>query len=568
MNVYINGFLWYYIGMYIRRVTRKNKDGSKVSYIQLAHNVWDPKAKFAKAKVIYSFGREDKLDLAVLERLAQSINRFLTPEEALKSKQKIGDATEFLFQSVKQLGGIWLFDQLWKKLGMDAILEEFFKERKHGINLERIIFAMVANRALAPSSKLGMEEWIAEDVYLPGLPDVQSHQLYRAMDELLDVQSELEARVFDHVSNLFNLEVDLLYFDTTSSYFEVDPDETPADDHFRLQGYSKDKRPDLVQTVIGMAVTRDGIPIKAWAWPGNTMDMNVIEEVKKDLMGWRLGRMIHVMDRGFSSEENLRILQRGAGHYIIGERMRAGKKDVEVALSKRGRFHKIRENLLVKESIVGDGEARKRYVIAFNPEEAERDRHQREEIVRAVEEQLENLKQLPNETHHKQACALRAHKVYGKYIRQLKDGTLKLNKQAIRDEEKYDGKYVIRTSDDTLSLEDVALGYKQLLQVENAFRTLKSTLKIRPMYHRIERRIRAHIIINWLALLLVRLIENETGASWDSIRREVQRLHVGHFTTKDGDLYRTTTPTAKQKEIFKKVGVDLPPEILEIKPKN
>jgi transposase len=113
----------------------------------------------------------------------------------------------------------------------------------------------------------------------------------------------------------------------------------------------------------------------------------------------------------------------------------------------------------------------------------------------------------------------------------LKDGTLKLNKQAIREEEKFDRKYVIRTSDDTLSLEDVVLGYKQLLQVENAFRTLKSTLKIHPMYHRIERRIRAHIIINWLALLLVRLIENETGASWDSIRREVQMLHVGHFTT-------------------------------------
>ena len=509
-------FMNYNIGMYIRRVTRKNKDGSRVSYIQLAHNVWDPKAKYAKAKVIYSFGREDDLDMAVLERLAQSINRFLTPEEALKSKQKIRDTAEFLFRSVKQLGGIWLFDQLWKKLGMDTILEEIFKERKHEVNLERAIFAMVANRALAPSSKLGMEEWISEDVYLPGLSSVHCHQLYRAMDELLDAQSLLEDRVFDNVSNLFNLEVDLLYFDTTSSYFEVAPDETPEDDDFRLQGYSKDKRPDLVQTVIGLAVTREGIPIKVWSWPGNTMDMNVIEEVKKDLMGWRLGRIIHVMDRGFSSEENLRILQRGAGHYIIGERMRAGKKDVEAALSKRGRFHTIRENLLVKESIVGDGEARKRYVIAYNPEEAERDRRQRKEIICAVEEQLENLKQLPNEAHHKRACALRAHKVYGKYIRQLKDGTLKLNKQAIRDEEKYDGKYLIRTSDDTLSLEDIALGYKQLLQVESAFRTLKSTLKIRPMYHRLERRIRAHIIINWLALLLVMLIENETGSSWIS----------------------------------------------------
>jgi len=116
--------------------------------------------------------------------------------------------------------------------------------------------------------------------------------------------------------------------------------------------------------------------------------------------------------------------------------------------------------------------------------------------------------------------------VYGKYIRQLKEGTLKLNKQAIRNEEKYDGKYLIRTSDDTLSLEDIALGYEQLHQVESAFRTLKSTLKIRPMYHRLERRIRAHIIINWLALLLVMLIENETGSSWDFVRREVQRLQV------------------------------------------
>src|SRR5690606_8030498 len=164
------------------------------------------------------------------------------------------------------------------------------------INLERATFAMVANRALEPSGKLKMEEWISQAVYLPGLPTVPCHQLYRAMDELLNAQSLLEDRVFDNVSNLFNLEMDLLYFDTTSSYFEVTSDETPEDDTFRLQGYSKDKRPDLVQTVSGLAVTRDGIRVKVWSWQGNTMDMNVIEEVKRDLRGWRLGRIIHVMD--------------------------------------------------------------------------------------------------------------------------------------------------------------------------------------------------------------------------------------------------------------------------------
>src|SRR5690606_30704674 len=156
-----------------------------------------------------------------------------------------------------------------------------------------------------------------------------------------------------NVSNLFNLEVDLLYFDTTSSYFEVAPDETPEDDDFRLQGYSKDKRPDLVQTVIGLAVTSEGIPIKVWSWPGNTMDLNVIEAAKKAWMGCRPELMIYLMVRGFSSEENLRILLRGDGHYIIGVQMRAVKKDVEAALSKRVGFHTIRENPLVKVSLVG-----------------------------------------------------------------------------------------------------------------------------------------------------------------------------------------------------------------------
>jgi transposase len=141
-----------------------------------------------------------------------------------------------------------------------------------------------------------------KEVHIPNLPQVASHQLYRAMDELLTVQSELEHQVFHAVADLLNLEVDLLYFDTTSSYFEIDPSEAPEEESFRKQGFSKDKRPDLLQIVIGLAVTWEGIPIRAWVWPGNTMDMTVIKQVKKDLIGWKLGRVISVMDRGFSSE--------------------------------------------------------------------------------------------------------------------------------------------------------------------------------------------------------------------------------------------------------------------------
>ncbi|EHL78634.1 hypothetical protein HMPREF1015_01919 [Bacillus smithii 7_3_47FAA] len=218
-----------------------------MAYLQLAHNEWDPKAKYAKAKVIYSFGREDEVDRAVLERLAKSISRFLSPEQAWEIETLTGEVSDdFQFQSSKRLGGAWLLDQLWRQLGLGEILHSLFASRHHQIPLERLIFAMVANRALHPSSKLAMEEWVEKDVHIPHLPQVASHQLYRAMDELLAVQPELERQVFHAVADLLNLEVDLIYFDTTSSYFEVDPSETPEGESLRKQGFSKDKRPDLV----------------------------------------------------------------------------------------------------------------------------------------------------------------------------------------------------------------------------------------------------------------------------------------------------------------------------------
>jgi len=555
--------------MYIRRVTRKNKDGTTVAYLQLAHNEWDREAKYAKAKVIYSFGREDEVDRAVLERLAKSISRFLSPEQAWEVEKLAGEtADDFQFQSCKHLGGVWLLEQLWSQLRLGEILNTLFASRHHHISLERLIFAMVANRALHPSSKLAMEEWVEKDVYIPHLPEVASHQLYRAMDELLIVQSDLERQVFHAVADLLNLEVDLLYFDTTSSYFEVDPSETPEEESLRKQGFSKDKRPDLVQIVIGLTVTREGVPIRAWVWPGNTMDMTVIKQVKHDLIGWKLGRVIRVMDRGFSSEENLRTLQQAGGHYIVGEKMRSGKASVEEALSRRGRYQQVRENLHIKEITVGDGEARQRYVLVYNPSEAERQRKEREKLLESLKEELEGLRQLPNEAHHKATCRLRSHPSYGKYLRQLKDGTLRIDKQAVRDAEKYDGKYLIRTSDDTLSAEDVALGYKQLVDIEQAFRTLKSTLELRPMYHRLEDRIRAHVLLSWLALLLVRIVEIRTHESWPKVRDECERLMLGHFSSKNGDLYQRTELTTKQAQFFADLGLEPPPKILGIHPRT
>ena len=177
----------------------------------------------------------------------------------------------------------------------------------------------------------------------------------------------------------------------------------------RRHGHSKDHRPDLAQAVIGLAVTRDGIPVRCWVGPGNTADVTRIAQVKQDLIGWKLGRVVTVVDRGFTSEENLRTLQRAGGHYIAGERMLSGKPAVEEALSQAGRYQKVRENVEVKEILVGDGEARQRFILVRNPQEEARSQQQRAEILDHVQEELDGLSRLGPPEHTKAVCRLLAH---------------------------------------------------------------------------------------------------------------------------------------------------------------
>lgn len=550
--------------MYIRTISRRNKDGSEVRYVQLAHNVWDRKAKCAKAQMIWSFGREDELDKEALKRLARSIGRFLSPEDALEA-----EAGPLKFLSSAPMGGAYVLDRLWRELKIDEALEKLLAGRKYSTPVERAIFSMVANRALAPSSKLAIEDWVSRAA-VPGVEGASVHNLYRAMDFLLEAEEEIQREVFFSSANLLNLEVDLIFFDTTSVYFECEEEDGDTGDEpgLRKRGYSRDKRPDLPQAVVGLAVTREGIPVRCWTWPGNTMDMSVITEVKDDLSGWRLSRVVTVTDRGFSSEDNLRYLQRGGGHYICGEKMRQGKPVVEAALAQAGRYKKVRDNLEVKELTIGDGEARVRYVLVRNPERARRDKAERESILRALEEELSRLKEAKGEAHPKAACALLSHKAYGRYLKTGKSGGPILDRKRVAADERLDGKYLIRTSDDTLSAEDVALGYKQLSEVEAAFRSLKHTLDIRPVNHRKADRIKSHVLLCWLALLLIRVAENRCSDTWRNIRGEMDRMHLGTFSGPDGLLKQRTETTPAQRRILSALDIPEPPLISEISPKK
>lgn len=316
--------------------------------------------------------------------------------------------------------------------------------------------------------------------------------------------------------------------------------------------------------VIGLAVTREGIPVRCWVWPGNTADVSVIQEVKRDLTGWKLGRVVMVFDRGFTSEENLREVQRAGGHYIAGEKMQSGKASVAAALSRPGRYQRVRDNIEVKEVVVGDGEARKRYVVVRNPKEAARDKAKREDILRRIEEELKAIGELSGEDHTKAVCELVAHPVYGRYLVTDTKGRVRINQAKVREEERPDGKYLVRTSDDTLSAEDVALGYRQLAEVEDAFRTMKQRLELRPVYHRLEQRIRAHVLLCWLGLLLIRIAEVRTGKTWREIRAAMQRMHLGRFVGANGEVWQRTETTGEQKQILSALGISEPPRFFRV----
>src|ERR687888_1397480 len=210
--------------MYLRTTPRRNNDGSVVRYLQLAHNTWDPQAKRSRVQVLYNFGREDANNRAALQRLVASVSRFLDPDRALAAQAGEGLA---LVES-RPLGGVWVLDGLWRRLGIDATMRRLLKGRRLDPLAERVLFALVANRALAPSSKLAAAHWVNDDVAIPGLPHTSDDACYRAMDWLLEIHAVLEREIFGQVANLLNLEVDLLFFDTTSTYFQLDEPDEPV----------------------------------------------------------------------------------------------------------------------------------------------------------------------------------------------------------------------------------------------------------------------------------------------------------------------------------------------------
>jgi len=524
--------------MFVRTKVFKNKDGSTRTYLQIVKG--ERVGGKVRQVVVANLGRLDRLQDGGLDRLIEGLARYSRYELVR------GKALEPEAGWAKSWGPALVFGRLWEELGLPTVLERLLAKTPAVSDYPEAVFAMVLNRLCDPASKLRVSEWM-QTVYRPEWATLELQHLYRALDILAEHKAEIETAVYDRVSDLFNLKLDLVLWDTTTTYFEGRAAEGLAE-----FGFSKDKRPDRVQIMVGVLVSRDGFPIAHEVFPGDTAEVETFRQVLTEVRTrFDLGRVILVADRGMVSEKVLGEIEEAGLEYIVGVRMRRLKQAREV-LSRAGRYHEVSPNLKVKE-VLHEG---RRYIVCLNPEQADRDAKVREQALAKLEDKLRSGR----------TRQLIANSAYRRYLKL--EGGVSVDPDAVRREARYDGKYVLRTNS-SLSPADAAQAYKSLWQVERAFRELKSGLDLRPVYHWTEKRIRGHVMVCFLALVLETALRRKLAAIEAEVRYDDLLQHLMELRAVkvrlDGRVYLARTQlTGHATLAFKALGMRPPPHVTEM----
>jgi transposase len=557
--------------MYLRTTRRRNRDGSLVEYYQLAETHWDAAKRRPTARIIHNFGRADTMDREALLRLARSIARIgQGGVDVLAEVASPGETIEL--EWARPLGVVHVARALWEELGIGQVLRGLERPGPRRAPHELALFTMVANRLTEPLSKLACyAHWVPERVYLPEAETLTLEQLYFALD-FLDTHSDaLEREIFFRTADLFRADVDLIFWDTTTVSFEIDAEDEADETRrsttlppLRKRGYSKEGRAHAPQVVVGLALTRDGLPVRSWVFPGNTVDATTVAQVKEDLRGWRLGQAIFVGDAGMDSEANRQELARGLGHYILAMPMGKLTEVQQEVLARPGRFQQVNDHLEVKEVVVGDGARRRRYIVCRNREEAERQRQHRAEVLAALRQELDRLDPQAPE-HTKRACELVASQRYGRYLRRGPGGRLAIDQAMVTRAARMDGKYVLLTNDETLTPADVGLGYKAMMLIEACFRRMKTTgLRLRPVYHWTAHRIVSHVKLCVLALLLQRAAEIRTADTWRNVHLLLEEIKAVRYRVQGTTIVQSTRLTPAAAALLKKLQVAPPKRLLVV----
>ncbi|HMB06510.1 MAG TPA: IS1634 family transposase, partial [Isosphaeraceae bacterium] len=477
----------------------------------------------------------------------------------------------------RRIGPALIFQRLWQQTGCQRAIEQLLDGRRCACDVERAICLTVLHRLFDPGSDRAADKW-RTDYQIDGCDGLQLHHLYRAMAWLGEelprdqqagktpfaprcTKDRIEEEVFAHRRDLFT-DLQLVFFDTTSIYFEGEggPD-------IGQRGCSKDHRPDLYQMIVGAVLDSQGRPICCELWPGNTTDVTTLIPVV-DRLRSRFGvrRVCIVADRGMISQETITALEQDerGWQYILGARMRSQNEVKDEVLSRAGRYrvvHPRRVNsddpspLKVKEVWV----AERRYIVCLNEDEACKDAADREAIVAALREQL-----------HSGDKSLVGNQGYRRYLSGNDSAHFQIDEAKIAEDARYDGKWVLRTNTELDSAE-VALQYKQLWMVEHWFRSCKSLLQTRPIYHKCDETIRGHVSCSFLALVLrqelqARLEERGHDLEWADVIGDLDRLQVVEVEQDGKRFLLRSEVQGTCGKVFQTVGVALPPTVQQVSP--
>jgi len=534
------------------------------TYLLIVDNQWvDGKVK---QRVVLRLGRLDELLASGrLDSLIQSLGRF-SEKLAVLGAHARGDS---ITTRSARIGPGLIFQRLWRDCAIDQVLTTLLADRRFEFSVERAIFLTVLHRLFAPGSDRAAEKWKG-DYAIQGVGDLDLHHLYRAMawvGEVLPKEQQdgatpfaprtnkdlIEEALFARRRDLFS-DLDIVFFDTTSIYFEGEGGETIGQ-----RGHSKDHRPDLKQMVVGMVLDQHGNPLCSELWPGNTADVKSLVPIVERLKSrFGIGSVSIVADRGMISAATLAEVEKREWKYILGVRMRSSN-EAKAVVARAGRYAEVHPQsddrddpspLKVKEVWVEDA---RRYVVCVNEDQATKDRHDREAVVASLRDALGHGDK-----------SLVGNKGYRKYLR-AGGKQFTVDEDKIKEEARYDGKWVLTTNTD-LPAREVALKYKQLWMVEEVFRSMKSLLDTRPIFHKCDETIRGHVFCSFLALLLRRELEDrlerrEWKLEWAEILRDLDNLMEMEVSIGGkGYVFRGQTPGVAGK-VFQACGVAIPPAL-------
>ena len=550
---------------------RTKTSGSR-SYLQIVENRWEDGR--TRQRVVVTLGRLDQLQQSgQLDALLVSGAR-LSQSVLLLSAHAKGQLPTITTQ---RIGPALIFQRLWQQTGCQRVIEQLLDGRRFECDVERAIFLTVLHRLFAPGSDRAADKW-KTDYQIDGCEPLQLHHLYRAMawlgeelpqDQQKDktpfaprcIKDRIEEGVFHHRRDLFT-DLQLVFFDTTSIYFEGE-----GGQDLGQRGFSKDHRPDLYQMVVGAVLDGQGRPICCELWPGNTTDVTTLIPVV-DRLRSRFGvrRVCIVADRGMISRETITALEKDerGWQYILGARMRSQNEVKEEVLSRAGRYRVVHpprvksddpSPLKVKEVWVGE----RRYVVCLNEDEARKDAADREAIVAALREQLKQGDK-----------SLVGNKGYRRYLSGSDSPHFEIDEAKLAEDARYDGKWVLRTNAD-LDAAEVALQYKQLWMVEHWFRSCKSLLQTRPIYHRCDETIRGHVFCSFLALVLrqelqTRLEEQGHDLEWADVIQDLDRLQQVEVEQDGKRFLLRSEVQGSCGKVFQAVGVAVPPTVQQVSP--